>query len=56
MKRKSHQRTPDEAPRDTPVKPGTPLYRLLEMIAVAIVKDEIGDGPPDGPVQAAEKT
>jgi hypothetical protein len=39
------RRHPEEPPKEAPVRPGTPLYRLLELIAREIARDLEGDRP-----------
>jgi hypothetical protein len=47
MPRKPCHPHPTQAIRDGPVQPGSPLYRLLELIARAIAQD-LEDGRQDG--------
>lgn len=55
MPRESKDRGPIAAPRDGPIQPGSPLYRLLQMVARAIAQDYQEDGPAARPDAAPEK-
>lgn len=49
MPREPGRRKPTVPPRDGPVRPGSPLYRLLRMIAREVAKDHADDRPPARP-------
>jgi hypothetical protein len=42
-------------PRDGPIRPGTPLYRLLQMIARQIADGDLKDRPRASPDDAPPK-
>lgn len=50
------RRGPAVAPRAGPVRPGSPLYRLIQMIAREIARDHRQDRPEGGPDAAPEGT
>ena len=56
MPREPSRRGPTATPRDGPVRPDSPLYRLLRMIAREIAKDSTDGRLPVSPDDAPEKT
>jgi hypothetical protein len=56
MPRGPRRGEPTGARRDGPVRPGSPLYRLLELIAREIAKDAAENRPARSPEEVPKKT
>jgi hypothetical protein len=55
MPREPRAKKPFAVPRDGPVRPGSPMYRLLQMIAREIAEAAPEDRPPTSPDEGPEK-
>jgi len=55
MPREPRRRGVTPEPRDGPVTPGTPLYRMLRMIARLVAEGGPGRRPPAGPTTARKR-
>jgi hypothetical protein len=55
MPREANRRSSTGAPLDGPVQPGSPLYRILQMVARAVVHGRLEEGRATQPDAAPQE-